>query len=66
MKSAAVTMVVVKMVAARLPVAKRRRAAVSKKRAVLAQRLTERDDRNVRKTRRKEVLRSWYKIRPWR
>ena len=64
-KLAAVKMVVAKMVAARLPVAKRRRAAVSKKRAVQAQRLTERDDRNVRKTRRKEARRSWYKIPPW-
>jgi hypothetical protein len=55
----------VKMVAVRLSVVKARRAAVSKKRAVQAQRLIERDDRNVRKTRRKEARRSWCKIPAW-
>jgi hypothetical protein len=63
-KSAAVKVVAVKMVARR-PAGRPRRAVASKKRAVLAQRLIERDDRNVRKTRRKGALRSWYKIPPW-
>jgi hypothetical protein len=53
------------MVAVRLSAAKPRRAAVSKKRAVLALRLIERDDRNVRRTCRKEARRSWYRILPW-
>ena len=30
-----------------------------------AKRLIERDDRNVRKTRRKGARRNWYRIQPW-
>jgi hypothetical protein len=63
-KSVAVKSAAVKVVARR-PAGRPRRAAASKKRAVLAQRLIERDDRNVRKTRRKEARRNWYRIPPW-
>jgi hypothetical protein len=55
----------VKMAAARLADVERQRVSESGKRVELAQMLTERDDRNVRKTRRKETRRSWYKIPPW-
>jgi len=53
------------MAAARLADVERQRVSESGKRVELAQRLIERDDRNVRKTRRKEARRSWYKIPPW-
>jgi len=53
------------MVVVRLADVERQRVSESGKRVELAQRLIERDDRNVRKTRRKEARRSWYKIPPW-
>jgi len=59
-KLAAVKMVLLMRSAERL-----RSAEVREQWAVLAQRLIERDDRNVRKTRRKGARRSWYKIPPW-
>jgi hypothetical protein len=75
LKSAVVKMVVVKMVAVKLAEAKMvvlmrsaerlRRAEVREQWAVLAQRLIERDDRNVRKRCRKGARRSWYRIPPW-
>jgi hypothetical protein len=74
-KMVVVKMVVVKMVAVKLAEAKMvvlmrsaerlRRAEVREQWAVLAQRLIERDDRNVRKRCRKGARRSWYRIPPW-
>lgn len=64
-KSAAVKMAAVKMVLLMRSAERLRPAEVREQWAVLAQRLIERDDRNVRKTRRKGARRSWYKIPPW-
>jgi hypothetical protein len=58
-------MAAVKLVLLMRPAERLRPAEVREQGAVQAQRLIERDDRNVRKTRRKEARRSWYRIPPW-